>query len=112
MLRQGYGLTEAGPCITSLHHHDALWKKGSIGKPNFYVDYKIVNEQNEEVGVNKPGEFCIHGNIVTPGYGIIQLILIKRSGTDGCIRVISFVWMPMVLCTLLAGKISHIFQAE
>ncbi|MCY2685713.1 class I adenylate-forming enzyme family protein [Salinimicrobium sp. TH3] len=68
MLRQGYGLTEAGPCITSLHHHDALWKKGSIGKPNFYVDYKIVNEQNEEVGVNEPGEFCIHGNIVTPGY--------------------------------------------
>ena len=35
MLRQGYGLTEAGPCITSLHHHDALWKKGSIGKAKF-----------------------------------------------------------------------------
>lgn len=68
LLRQGYGLTEAGPCITSLHHHDALWKKGSIGKPNFYVEYKIVNDQNEEVGVNEPGEFCIAGNVVTPGY--------------------------------------------
>jgi fatty-acyl-CoA synthase len=68
LLRQGYGLTEAGPCITSLHHHDALWKKGSIGKPNFYVDYKIVNEQDEEVGVDEPGELCLTGNVVTPGY--------------------------------------------
>ena len=67
-LRQGYGLTEAGPCITSLHHHDALWKKGSIGKPNFYVEYKIVNEDNYEVKENEPGEFCIRGNVVTPGY--------------------------------------------
>lgn len=67
-LRQGYGLTEAGPCITSLHHHDALWKKGSIGKPNFYVDYKIVNEEGEEVSSNEQGELCLQGNIVTPGY--------------------------------------------
>ncbi len=68
LLRQGYGLTEAGPCITSLHHHDAIWKKGSIGKPNFYVDYKIVNEANEEVQTNQAGEFCIKGHVVTPGY--------------------------------------------
>jgi len=68
LLRQGYGLTEAGPCITSLHHHDALWKKGSIGKPNFYVDYKIVDEEGEEVSSNEQGELCIRGNIVTPGY--------------------------------------------
>ncbi len=68
LLRQGYGLTEAGPCITSLHHHDALWKKGSIGKPNFYVDYKIVDEANNEMKVNEPGELCLSGNIVTPGY--------------------------------------------
>lgn len=68
LLRQGYGLTEAGPCITSLHHHDALWKKGSIGKPNFYVDYKIVGEEGNEVDSNEQGELCLKGNIVTPGY--------------------------------------------
>lgn len=68
LIRQGYGLTEAGPSITSLHHHEALWKKGSIGKPNFYVDIKIVNNNNEEVGVNEPGELCLRGHIVTPGY--------------------------------------------
>ena len=68
LLRQGYGLTEAGPCITSLHHHDALWKKGSIGKANFYIDYKIVNEENRGVRMGEPGELCIKGNVVTPGY--------------------------------------------
>lgn len=68
LLRQGYGLTEAGPCITSLHHHDALWKKGSIGKANFYIEYKIVNEQNVEVAAGGHGELCIKGSVVTPGY--------------------------------------------
>ena len=68
LLRQGYGLTEAGPCITSLHHHDALWKKGSIGKANFYIDYKIVDRNNVEVKPNEPGELCVRGNVVTPGY--------------------------------------------
>ena len=68
LLRQGYGLTEAGPCITSLHHHDALWKKGSIGKPNFYVDYKILNDEDREVMAGEAGELYLSGNIVTPGY--------------------------------------------
>ncbi len=68
LISQGYGLTEAGPSITSLHYHDALWKKGSIGKPNFYVDVKIVDENNVEVASNQPGELCLRGNIVTPGY--------------------------------------------
>lgn len=67
-ISQGYGLTEAGPSITSLHRHEALWKKGSIGKPNFYVDVKIINDENEEVNNNEPGEFCVRGHIVTPGY--------------------------------------------
>lgn len=68
LISQGYGLTEAGPSITSLHYHDALWKKGSIGKPNFYVDYKIVDKNNVDVAAHQPGELCLRGNIVTPGY--------------------------------------------
>jgi fatty-acyl-CoA synthase len=68
LISQGYGLTEAGPSITSLHRYEALWKKGSIGKPNFYVDVKIVNDENEKVSNNEAGELCIRGQIVTPGY--------------------------------------------
>lgn len=67
-IRPGYGLTEAGPSITSLHHKMAALKPNSIGKPNFYLDTKIVDEKGKEVRVNEVGELCIRGEIVTPGY--------------------------------------------
>ncbi|MEO8773370.1 MAG: AMP-binding protein [Gelidibacter sp.] len=67
-IRPGYGLTEAGPSITSLHHKMAELKPNSIGKPNFYLDIKIVNKKGEVVKAGEVGEMCIKGDIVTPGY--------------------------------------------
>lgn len=67
-IRPGYGLTEAGPSITSLHHEKALEKPNSIGKPNFYLSLKIVNKNNEEVAPFEIGEICLSGNIITPAY--------------------------------------------
>lgn len=67
-IRPGYGLTEAGPSITSLHHKMSLIKPNSIGKPNFYLEVKIVNDKNELVKYNEIGELCVKGDIVTPGY--------------------------------------------
>lgn len=67
-IRPGYGLTEAGPSITSLHHDMSLLKPGSIGKPNFYLDIKIINREGRLVSYNEVGELCIRGPIVTPGY--------------------------------------------
>lgn len=67
-IRPGYGLTEAGPSITSLHHKMAQLKPNSIGKPNFYLEVKIVNKNGETVKPNVVGELCIKGDIVTPGY--------------------------------------------
>lgn len=67
-IRPGYGLTEAGPSITTLHQDFVLEKPDSIGKANFYVDLKIVDEKGDEAKTNEVGELCIKGNIVTPGY--------------------------------------------
>ena len=67
-IRPGYGLTEAGPSITSLHHKMAELKPNSIGKPNFYLDIKIVDKNGEMVKAGEVGELCIKGDIVTPGY--------------------------------------------
>ncbi|WP_431108319.1 class I adenylate-forming enzyme family protein [Winogradskyella poriferorum] len=67
-IRPGYGLTEAGPSITSLHHKMAQLKPNSIGKPNFYLETKIVDKNGKIVKNNTIGELCIKGNIVTPGY--------------------------------------------
>ncbi len=84
-IRQGYGLTEAGPNIFSLHHVDAIRKKGSIGTPNFYVDVKLVNENGDICSVNEVGELWISSPVVTPGYwknGELN----KDSLTDGWFR--------------------------
>lgn len=68
LIRQGYGLTEVGPNVTSLDYQDAFRKAGSIGKPNFYYDVKIVNEQGKEVAPDETGEFLLKSPCVTPGY--------------------------------------------
>lgn len=67
-IRQGYGMTEVGPNLTSLHQRDAIRKKGSIGRPNFYVEIKIVNEKGAPVANNEAGELRLRGPMVTPGY--------------------------------------------
>ena len=67
-IRQGYGLTEVGPNITSLHQDDAVRKMGSIGLPNFYVDIRIVDENGQEVGSGEVGELWLKGPMTTPGY--------------------------------------------
>jgi fatty-acyl-CoA synthase len=67
-IRQGYGMTEVGPNLTSLHQDDAIRKKGSIGRPNFYVDIRIVDRDGNDKNVNEPGELWLKGPMVMPGY--------------------------------------------
>ena len=67
-IRQGFGLTEVGPNLTSLHQDDAIRKKGSIGRPNYYVEIKIVDERGGELPFDNAGEFLLKGPMVTPGY--------------------------------------------
>lgn len=62
-------MTEVGPNLTSLHQDDAIRKKGSIGRPNFYVQIRIVDEQgNDQPPGGAPGELWLKGPMVTPGY--------------------------------------------
>ncbi len=67
-IRQGYGMTEVGPNLTSLHQRDAIRKKGSIGRPNFYVQIRVTDPGGMEVPANQPGELLLKGPMVTPGY--------------------------------------------
>ena len=67
-VRQGFGMTEVGPNLTSLDQKDAVRKIGSIGRPNFYVETKIVKEDGNECPPNHAGELLLRGPMVTPGY--------------------------------------------
>lgn len=68
LIRQGYGLTEVGPNVTSLNHEHAVTKQGSIGTPNFYINTKIVDDEGNIVDDEGTGELLLSGPNVTPGY--------------------------------------------
>lgn len=67
-LRQGYGMTEVGPNLTSLHHTQAVRKSGSIGKANFYVSYRLVKEDGTDAAIGERGELWFSGAAVFPRY--------------------------------------------
>lgn len=68
LIRQGYGLTEVGPNVTSLDQKDATRKKGSIGTINFYYQAKLVNDKTHEAAAGESGELWLKAPTVTPGY--------------------------------------------
>jgi fatty-acyl-CoA synthase len=67
-MRQGYGLTEAGPNCFSLPAEDSVRKQGSIGFPNFLVGVRLVKEDASEAGASEVGELWMRGPHVFAGY--------------------------------------------
>ena len=66
--KQGFGMTEAGPGLFALAPEDAIRKAGSIGRPNFYVDARIVDGDNRPLGPNEIGELVLKGPSLASGY--------------------------------------------
>ncbi|MGB9905503.1 MAG: class I adenylate-forming enzyme family protein, partial [Desulfotomaculales bacterium] len=68
VFKQGYGLTEGGPNCFALSDEDALRKIGSVGKPVFHSEVRIVGEDGAEVPPGEVGELVIRGNHLFSGY--------------------------------------------
>jgi fatty-acyl-CoA synthase len=68
VLRQIYGLSEAGPTVTVLDKVDALRKLGSAGRPVLHTEVRLVDADGEDVPPGTTGELWIRGPNVTPGY--------------------------------------------
>ncbi|MDT8307155.1 MAG: long-chain fatty acid--CoA ligase [Anaerolineae bacterium] len=66
--KQGFGMTEFGPGIFALAPEDAVEKAGSIGRPNFYVDARIVDDDNQPLGPGEVGELLLKGPSISSGY--------------------------------------------
>lgn len=66
--KQGFGMTEFGPGIFALAPEDAIRKAGSIGRPNFYIDARIVNGDNRFLGPDEEGELVLKGPSYCSGY--------------------------------------------
>jgi len=69
IFRQGYGLTEVGANCFSMTDEDSVPKTGSVGKPVFHSNMRIVDpETGEEVPAGESGELLIWGPHVCSGY--------------------------------------------
>jgi fatty-acyl-CoA synthase len=66
--KQGFGMTEFGPGIFALAPEDAIRKAGSIGRPNFYVDARVVDDENKPLAPNEVGELTLKGPSMCSGY--------------------------------------------
>ncbi len=66
--KQGFGMTEFGPGIFALAPEDAIRKAGSIGRPNFFVDARVVDDDNNPLGPNQVGELVLKGPSYCSGY--------------------------------------------
>lgn len=67
-VQQGMGMTETGPTVFLLDEANAIPKAGSIGKPQPFVDVRIVGEDGRDVPFGERGEMWFRGPGVTPGY--------------------------------------------
>ncbi|MCA9888221.1 MAG: long-chain fatty acid--CoA ligase [Anaerolineae bacterium] len=66
--KQGFGMSEFGPGVFALAPEDAIRKAGSIGRPNFFVDARIVDDENNEVPPDTVGELVLRGPSLCSGY--------------------------------------------
>lgn len=67
-LRQGYGLTEVGPNCFTLAPLEGPHRLGSVGRPMFHSEARLVDDQGHDVGAGTPGELLLRGPHVTTGY--------------------------------------------
>ena len=67
-LRQGYGLTEVGVNCFTMTDAEALEKAGSVGKPIFHSQMRLVDAEGADVVPGQAGELVIAGDHVCSGY--------------------------------------------
>lgn len=64
---EGYGLSETSP-VASFNHADRVRKPGSIGQPVEGVQFRLVDEEWNDVPEGDVGEIAIKGHNVMKGY--------------------------------------------
>ncbi|WP_416839962.1 o-succinylbenzoate--CoA ligase [Haloferax sp. DFSO52] len=63
-----YGMTETASQIATATPREAFSSIGTVGRPLFFVDMDIVDEDGRPVEPGTPGEIVVSGLTVSPGY--------------------------------------------
>jgi fatty-acyl-CoA synthase len=65
----GYGMTETGPLSTQTSPDDPIdLRVGTVGRVLPHTEVKIVDENDQVVALDEPGELCVRGYNVMLGY--------------------------------------------
>ena len=65
---QGFGMTETSPTLFMLSKEDAPRKRGSIGKPVLFSEYKLLDSEGKEVEKGAVGELAVRGPNIMKEY--------------------------------------------
>jgi fatty-acyl-CoA synthase len=68
LLRQIYGMTEAGGVATATLRSEALAHPGSCGTGSIFTEVRVMTADGEFAAAGEPGELVVRGPGVTPGY--------------------------------------------
>lgn len=84
---QCYGMTEATAGVTFLETERATTKLGSCGRPGVLTEVKLIDAEGREiVAADVPGELCMRGGNVTPGYWQMPEATANVLSADGWFR--------------------------
>jgi fatty-acyl-CoA synthase len=103
IFRQGYGLTEVGPNCFSMTDEDSVPKTGSVGRPIFHSDMRLVDPNGNDVPAGTEGELLIKGRMSAPATGKTRRRQPDRWWMAGSTRATRHGWTRMVSTQLWAG---------
>ncbi len=86
VIRQGMGMTETGPTCFLIDEKNAVTKIGSVGKPQLYVQTRIVDADGIDVKRGEAGELMMRGPGITPGYWNMPEATKAAFTSDGWLR--------------------------
>jgi fatty-acyl-CoA synthase len=65
---QGFGMTEFGPNALMLPPEETATRAGSIGRPNSFVDARVLDVAGRVAPPGEVGELCLRGGALCSGY--------------------------------------------
>ena len=97
-ISEAYGLTECSPAVC-MNPAGNLSQQGSAGLPVPSTELKTVDDEGAETAIGEPGELCVRGPQVMPGYWqrdrasaeVLDAEGWLRTGDVACIQADGFV---------------------
>jgi len=78
-----YGMTETASQIATATPSGAFEAVGTVGRPLFWTDLWVVDEDGAELSPGEVGEFVVRGPTVSPGYYDDPVATTEAFGMDG-----------------------------